>query len=131
MVFIKKTFIDPLLNQRGVIFPWVAGIGLVIIFLTISSVQRYQNQVLFNDTYILSIVRQNLLETAQQNLLIRWNEISPEEDPYYSLTTPNGKAQSTCNRESNESIHCKWEITDYSGNIKSLDTYHKLQQTKN
>jgi hypothetical protein len=111
-------------NSRGVIFPWILGLALILFTLLFTSISQYKNQILGTNVYISHIKEQHLLNVAQEQFIRESSSITNlgVTTPFY-ISTPDGEAKATCIREESETIKCHWSLTLRGKRTKSLDTY--------
>lgn len=114
-----------MIDEKGVIYPWVTGLISLLFIVLFSLVKQYHNQLKITDIYKSYTSQQNLIDTAQIHFM-RERENNPETgvDNPFNFFTPDGMVKVNCSEENDRRLKCQWDTTTNKGNGKVFIKYY-------
>lgn len=110
-------------NDKGTIFPWVAGMSSLLILVTTFSIQLYRNEILSTEAFRTSLMHQSIFEVAYSQHRLTLAEKRDNFNTPFTYTTPLGEAMTLCTLQETN-ISCAWTISDSKGVITKILTTH-------
>ncbi|MGI8316153.1 hypothetical protein [Halobacillus mangrovi] len=117
-----------LFNDKGMIFPWAAGLAALLFILLSSSLVQYKNQIIGTKVYESHIREQHLLSVAETQFVqeLSKNYAEAAYTPFH-VSTPDGKAIVSCIEEQEDSIECEWRLTPIDRDPKIIKMYYQVK----
>ncbi|MBA2173607.1 hypothetical protein H0266_01730 [Halobacillus locisalis] len=95
----------------------------MFITVTLLTIEQYKNEVIYTEVYEKTLLRQNLLELAEGEMLDGWSKGQTIWSDEFYFSSELGQAYATCQQNNETHVICHWEITELDGK-ESSTVYH-------
>ncbi|MGR9049379.1 hypothetical protein ACQ4XT_12210 [Halobacillus faecis] len=97
-------------NAQGIVFPWVLILCFLLLIVTLSTINQYNNHLLLVKSHQSSVIKQHILDTSRMRLNVKLETLPIEQRQYSSaFHTPDGESVVDCTREESH-WDCLWNI---------------------
>lgn len=120
----RNSYSSLLTNERGLGFPFVFALSILFITVTLLTIEQYRNEMIYTEVYQKTLLKQNLMEMAEMEMLDGWAEVDSlwSDEFYYSSEL--GQAYATCQQSNETHISCHWEVIAIDATKSSLVNHY-------